>query len=782
MALLLAAALVVVGCSSTPAQQDDGTATAQFAISGQDLLQSPTGGASVDRTLSAMAFSYSDVNQVRINIWEKGKPDQPLFVNFDLGQDAAAPSWSGKIPFLPKNKPLTFSATAYKSGTLLFSGSTDQTLTENFQTVPMALAPVNNNATIKLPRILKVLVPNSVTSTQSGSVSFVVEATTGETLTYAITKASNVPGTFAPDTGTITLLGSAGTFVSQYTAPTVTTDTNFEYTVTVTSAAGHSVATTFQIKVKPVGGTDGGKDTNVVVIFNPVINSLTAQRVLGTGNIIWTASVADADLPTTPLTYAWSFDPASTYTPALAFTGNTNPTTLQNYTTSVQGTLHLAVTNSHGGTTTVNYQIIPNQFLDNPIEFQVATGLNSIRGGADHTCVLFNNGNVRCWGLNDKGQLGYGDQITTGAGSTTSFPYPYSRPDVNMVGQGTKLAVGGNHTCVLFDSGFVRCWGLNDHGQLGYKLGVAPVSNPNLYNVGDAEPVYGYGYVNLGGNAVKITAGFEHTCALMDTGKVRCWGHNDKGQLGYGNISDVGDDEAPYQAGDVQVGGTVQDVVAGGYHTCALLDTGDVRCWGLNDNGQLGLGVNTLSDGIIGDNENPSVKPVVSLGGTVTQLAAGKYHTCALMSTGNMRCWGSNANGQLGLGPTFPSNIGDNEQPNTVPTIDVGSKVLQMAADDGHTCALLSTGDVKCWGLNTSGQLGLGNTTSLNKPDPVKVVNLDGNSAFQITTGAQSSCALLSNGKARCWGRNANGQLGLGNTTNVGTTTLVTNDVLLTAP
>ena len=780
----LLATLAVVGCNSAPVpQEEEGTASVQFAIGSGDVLEN-VGGASVERILSASSISYIEVTNIRINIWETGNQDKPLYVNFDLEKQPDS-SWKGTIPFLPKNKSLTFSATAYKGTTELFRGFTNQTLTGDVQSVTIALAPANNEATIKLPRIRKVMVPAEVTSGQSGNVSFVVEATTGEELAYTITKAVGVPGSFQPERGTIALPTSAGTFVTQYQAPSVTAETDYEYTVTVTNSTGHSVSTRFKLKVKPPGGTNGAKDTELLVVFNPVINGLNGQRALGTGNVSWTADATSA-AATPGMTYAWSFSTTGTYTPAPELTSpSTNPTTLQNYTTALQGTLHLAVTDSRGGTTTLSYPITPNQFPDNPVEVSLPTGINSIRGGYNHTCVLFNSGDVRCWGFNDKGQLGYGDTSPTGAGGTT-FPYPYSRPaPVNMVGKGVKLALGGNHTCALFDSGFVRCWGLNDKGQLGYKLGVAPANNPNMYNVGDGEPVYTYGNVNLGGNAVKIAAGFEHTCALMDTGKVRCWGSGASGQLGYGNTNNIGDDEYPYvpAAGDVSLGGTVQDIVAGGYHTCALLDTGDVRCWGWNNSGQLGLGSNTLSNDKIGDNELPSSKPVVSLGGSVTQLSAGMYHTCAVLSTGIVRCWGRNVDGQLGLG--HYTDIGDNEPVLNASTVDVGgSKVLQVSADDGHTCALLSTGDVKCWGLNGNGQLGQGNTPTVPRTNTpgTATVNLDGNSAYQITTGGQTSCALLANGKARCWGRNDKGQLGLGNTTDVGRTSLATSDVLLTGP
>jgi hypothetical protein len=279
--------------------------------------------------------------------------------------------------------------------------------------------------------------------------------------------------------------------------------------------------------------------------------------------------------------------------------------------------------------------------------------------------------------------------------------------------------------------------------------------------VGDGEAIASFGYVNLGGVAIKIAAGYEHTCTLMDTGKVRCWGRNNYGQLGYGNAVNIGDNEQPWKAGDVQVGGTVKDIVAGTNHTCALMDTGKVRCWGYNGNGELGYG----HTGYIGDNEYPSTAGDVNMGGTVLQLSASQHHTCALLDTGYVRCWGYNGYGQLGYGHTSP--IGDNETPVNAGDVNTGGKVLQVAAGYAHTCALLSTGTIKCWGAGNNGRLGYGNASSQYAP-PNATVDLDGSTAYQVATGGAHTCALLSTGTARCWGYNGHGQLGYGNTTDIG--------------
>jgi alpha-tubulin suppressor-like RCC1 family protein len=744
----------VTGCDvgpETPQQQEQGdSASASFSIKAADIYDSS--GNSLERVLSssslrsAQAVSFADVASIRIDVKDKVS-NNILYVNFDLALSAG--EWTGTIPFLLKNKALIFSAKALSSsGTVLFQGSTEQTLAINNESVVLTLASARDGESISIPRIKKISVPSAFGSDQSGNVSFFVEANTGETLSYEVTPATG-GGSFSPQNGTVTLSGSSGTFVSQYAPPTVFDNTEFSHTVKVTNGAGHSVTTTFKTQVKKPGSSEGVKDSVVEVLFNPVINAINTHRVLGTGNVLFKASVADNDAEAA-LTYAWSFTPATgtSFDPMPAFSGSTNPSTLENYTTLVQGTVKLVVTDTDGGKTTLLYPLTPNQFPDNPVVEGGLTGLSSIRAGNEHTCVLFNNGTARCWGRNQFGQLGYGNTFSIGDNEK-----PYTAGDVALVGVGSRLVTGTNHTCALFDTGLVRCWGQNQYGQLGYNT---------TEHVGDGEAIASYGYVNLGGVATKIAAGANHTCALMDTGKVRCWGLNEHGQLGYGNTLNVGDNEQPWTVGDVQVGGTVKNIVAGANHTCALLDTGKVRCWGVNSSGELG---NANLSTKIGDTEHPSTVAEVNMGGTVLQLSAGASHTCALLDTGFIRCWGFGTSGQLGYG-----NYTNVSVPGTAGDVNTGSKVLQVAAGAAHTCALLNNGGIKCWGSNAFGRLGYGNSGTVpntNVPGTA-TVDLDGATAYQVTTGGAHTCALLSTGAARCWGRNDFGQLGYGNTTDIG--------------
>jgi alpha-tubulin suppressor-like RCC1 family protein len=292
--------------------------------------------------------------------------------------------------------------------------------------------------------------------------------------------------------------------------------------------------------------------------------------------------------------------------------------------------------------------------------------------------------------------------------------------------------------------------------------------------------VTSFGYVTLGGVATRIAAGGDHTCAILQGGALRCWGRNDAGQLGRGNTANIGDNETVFSAGNVDLGAgvTVQDLALGGFHTCALLTTGAVRCWGRNEVGQLGYG-NTAT---LGDNEPINNLPNVSLTGTVRKLVAGNTYTCALTFAGTLRCWGNGFYGQLGQ--NFPGwngihtafgnpNWGDsaNELPSTLPSdINTGAQVTDMAAGDFHICALSTDGALKCWGLGENGQLGYGNLNSLGIP-AAGGVNLDGVTAYRISAGANHTCALRSNGTARCWGQGADGRLGRGSTTTQSTAT-----------
>jgi cysteine-rich repeat protein len=321
----------------------------------------------------------------------------------------------------------------------------------------------------------------------------------------------------------------------------------------------------------------------------------------------------------------------------------------------------------------------------------------------------------------------------------------------------TLVASGWYHTCALTTAGAVRCWGRNAYGQLGQG---------NTTQIGDDELPSALPDVDLGGaKATAIVAGEFHTCALLEGGKVRCWGRSNVGQVGLSSTQSIGDNEKPWSVVDVPLGATAQQLAAGRDHTCALVAGGKLRCWGGNTYGQLGYGnVNH-----IGDNETPASAGDIDVGGTVIQVAAGEYFTCALLQDDTVRCWGLGSNGQLGYGNT--ANIGDDETPNTAGPLQLGPPITGIAAGRRHACAIAENGTIRCWGLNSNGQLGLANTLAVGDnehPNQAGYPNLGNDKVIGLALGYSSSCALVMGDKVRCWGNATYGQIGQGNLTQIG--------------
>ena len=296
-----------------------------------------------------------------------------------------------------------------------------------------------------------------------------------------------------------------------------------------------------------------------------------------------------------------------------------------------------------------------------------------------------------------------------------------------------SISAGYYYTCALLSTGAVKCWGSNLYGQLGDDSTANATARTTPVDVS-----------TLSSGVIAIAAGERHTCAVLNTGAVKCWGNNDNGQLG--------DDSTLQSLTPVSVpslSSGVTAIAAGRYHACAVLNTGAVKCWGWNLYGQLG-------DGSVTQSLTPVSVPSLSSG--VTAIAAGERHTCALLSTGAVKCWGYNDNGQLGDGSA--ASVTPRTTPVDVSTLSSG--VTAISTGSYHTCALLSTGAAKCWGKNTSGRLGDGsNTASLT---PVSVSTLS-TGVIAIAAGEAHTCAVLNTGAVKCWGYNVSGQLGDGSTT-----------------
>lgn len=241
----------------------------------------------------------------------------------------------------------------------------------------------------------------------------------------------------------------------------------------------------------------------------------------------------------------------------------------------------------------------------------------------------------------------------------------------------------------------------------------------------------------------ELALGFNHTCARMPDGTVRCWGDNGSGQVGDGIPFDG---SRPDVLEPQRVPG-VDDAIAiaaGVSHTCIVHVSGAVSCWGSNFFGQLGDGTETRSS-----------KPVKVVGlQNATSLAAGTSFTCAVRSDKTVACWGANYSGQLGDGLK-------SDRTTAAPVKNL-TGVVSIAAATDHACAVLESGEVACWGGNTEGQLGIGSTTESLTPTKLSALS----DVAQVAAAARFSCARQKTGRVYCWGNNEFGQLGNGSPTN----------------
>lgn len=343
-----------------------------------------------------------------------------------------------------------------------------------------------------------------------------------------------------------------------------------------------------------------------------------------------------------------------------------------------------------------------------PVAIPGLRGIAQISAGPGHTCVVTDNGGVKCWGRGDSGELG--------DGTTNNSDDP-----VDVVGLGSGVAqvfAGEGYSCALTKEGQVFCWGRDSYGQENSETETISLTPVNV--VGIAK-------------GVRIDGGLGHVCAISASSEVMCWGNNQDGQVGDGtNVS---------TQGAVSVTGSFSgfaEIALGSDYSCALSLWGDVKCWGNNYNGQLGNGKQAKRMSPVDILDNSFETKAVSAGWT---------HTCALTSSGGVKCWGST-----------PLGDGTNEaswMPVDVQGLTQG--VSQISSGDKHVCALMNSGGVKCWG---SGSGSLGDGTKNSSDVPVDVSGID--DAIQVSAGRRHTCAVLSSGGAKCWGYNYSGQLGDG--------------------
>jgi alpha-tubulin suppressor-like RCC1 family protein len=289
-----------------------------------------------------------------------------------------------------------------------------------------------------------------------------------------------------------------------------------------------------------------------------------------------------------------------------------------------------------------------------------------------------------------------------------------------------SVAAGDLHTCAVTLSGAVKCWGGDNWGQLG-----------------DGAKVPSFAPVTVAGlpSSLSVVAGGAHTCAFTSGGEIACWGMNERGALGDGSTV-----ESPVPKGVVGLPSGVLGITSGSLHTCAITASGGAACWGYNEMGQLGNGTTT-------DSHVPFEVEGLSAG--VVGVTGGYMHSCAITSSGAVKCWGAFTLNGVGTNALQANSL----VPVTVPGL---SSVVALAGGAGYTCALTAAGGVQCWGMNTWGALG--NDSTVDSAVPVDVVGLS-SGVIAIAAGGAMACAVLESGGVKCWGYNAFGQLGDGTTT-----------------
>lgn len=354
-----------------------------------------------------------------------------------------------------------------------------------------------------------------------------------------------------------------------------------------------------------------------------------------------------------------------------------------------------------------------------------------LSAGAANTCAVYPNQKVYCWGSNISKQLGIGDN---------NLSYALQPIPVNALnGVPVGVSTGYDSACALLTFGTVRCWGNNANGALG---GARAGSNASSAQTAAAM-------TGAWVSPSNESTGQRHICLRDNNQTVKCQGLNASGQLGNGTNTNSNTLVQVAVIDATTDGRRANQVVSGNAHSCALLENRNVKCWGGNNVRQLGTPASTVSQ------VNTPVD-VPDLANDIRQIATRADHTCAIRANRDVVCWGANSFGQMGNGTVGPFA-------GTVEASPLGGDAKEVTTGNNHSCALLTNGAVRCWGSNQYGQLGNGNTD--NQTRPVGVAGLP-RPAVAISAGGYHTCAKLDDGSIRCWGRNDRGQLGNNSRTN----------------
>lgn len=379
--------------------------------------------------------------------------------------------------------------------------------------------------------------------------------------------------------------------------------------------------------------------------------------------------------------------------------------------------------------------------------------LPRIAVGTNHSCAVYWNGTLKCWGNNDHGQLGIGSTQSYGADMT----HPVD--SVPVAATGVEDAVAGvQATCATFEDG-LRCWGLSENcytlgTQTCVRYGSTDATRPAaiptvvLGTHSDGSPV----------RAHRVTLSWERGCIVSDRGTLRCWGFEDEGwPFAYQGTEVVNGPLSPSLAdlGDMSLAAAgsvfpVSRIAIGKNGDCAISSRGDVRCWG----GGTSLGFDPGGLGQLGDDEPIWSGPAINDGWLGSEICmSGSDFAHALDELGRVWAWGD------GLETSGIAPPPDSRSPRL---LDVGLPLAEVGCGDDFACGRTKSGVVLCWGRGQGGQLGLGER--LDRPpafaQPVSLPS----PVYDLAVGAGHSCVVTLDGEVRCWGSNGGGQLGIGST------------------
>ncbi len=348
-------------------------------------------------------------------------------------------------------------------------------------------------------------------------------------------------------------------------------------------------------------------------------------------------------------------------------------------------------------------------FLEKPTIVDAGVKYIFVSSGSGMTCAITDTYVLKCWGDGTSGKLGDGTNIT--------------KYTPVVVDSGTQYiwvsSAVSYHSCGITIDNILKCWGGNSFGQLGDNTTVQKYSPVEVDNASSYS---------------KVSVGSEHSCGLLTDGTLKCWGRNYRAQLGDGmNLSQS---NVPYE---IDAGVKYSEVRAGANHNCAITMAGVLKCWGENQDKQMG------NNGFGAMIYSPSV---VDSGVTYSKVSSGSQHSCAVTSAGVLKCWGGNSYAQIGNG-TSGSTVYLPE------IVDSGVQYSQLSSRGSYNCGLTTGGVTKCWGN------GFGNGIVSSLVDIPKFIDSN-NTYAKISLNGKTTCGLLSSNQLKCWGVNTSGETGDG--------------------